>query len=80
MNKTLKVSIEGHTDNAGNPADNQKLSEERANAVLLYLVTQGVEKNRLVAKGFGATKPIADNSTETNMAKNRRTEFVIINK
>ncbi|MFM7017083.1 MAG: OmpA family protein [Bacteroidota bacterium] len=78
INKSLKVSIEGHTDNSGNPLDNQKLSEERATAVLNYLTEQGIAKSRLIAKGFGATKPIADNSTEESMAKNRRTEFVII--
>ena len=80
INKSLKVSIEGHTDNAGNPMENQKLSEERASAVLAYLTQQGIDKSRLTSKGFGATKPKADNDTEVNMAKNRRTEFVIIGK
>lgn len=80
LNTSLKVSIEGHTDNAGNPTENQKLSEERANAVLNYLVEQGIEKSKLVSKGFGSTKPKSTNDTEENMAKNRRTEFVIISK
>jgi outer membrane protein OmpA-like peptidoglycan-associated protein len=80
INKSLKVSIEGHTDNAGNPQENQKLSEERASEVLNYLTQQGIDKSRLTSKGFGATKPKADNDTEVNMAKNRRTEFVIIGK
>ena len=80
INKSLKVSIEGHTDNAGNPIDNQKLSEDRANAVANYLGEQGIEKSRLTSKGFGATKPISDNSSESSMAKNRRTEFVILGK
>jgi outer membrane protein OmpA-like peptidoglycan-associated protein len=77
-NPTLRVQINGHTDNVGKPADNLKLSENRAKAVVDYLVGKGVDIKRLAFKGFGETKPIADNKTEAGRAQNRRTEFVII--
>ncbi|MCW3107941.1 MAG: outer rane lipoprotein omp16 precursor [Segetibacter sp.] len=77
-NPTLKVQINGHTDNVGKPADNLKLSENRAKAVVDYLVSKGIDVKRLAYKGFGETKPIADNKTEAGRAQNRRTEFVII--
>lgn len=77
-NPTLKVQINGHTDNVGKPADNLKLSTNRAKAVVDYLVSKGIDAGRLAYKGFGETKPIADNKTEAGRAQNRRTEFVII--
>lgn len=77
-NPTLKVQINGHTDNVGKPADNLKLSTARAKAVADYLVGKGIDAVRLGSKGFGETKPIADNSTEAGRALNRRTEFVVI--
>jgi outer membrane protein OmpA-like peptidoglycan-associated protein/tetratricopeptide (TPR) repeat protein len=77
-NPTLRVQINGHTDNVGKPADNLKLSENRAKAVVDYLVSKGVDIKRLAFKGFGETKPIADNKTGAGRAQNRRTEFVII--
>jgi len=77
-NATLKVQINGYTDNVGKPADNLKLSANRAKAVVDYLVSKGTDVKRLVYKGFGETKPIADNKTEAGRALNRRTEFVII--
>lgn len=79
-NPTLKVELAGHTDNVGRPADNQKLSEERAKVVYNYLVAHGIDAHRLAYKGYGETQPVADNSTEEGRAKNRRTTFTIIEK
>ncbi|MBA3663719.1 MAG: OmpA family protein [Bacteroidetes bacterium] len=75
-NPALKISIEGHTDNVGTPAANLKLSEDRAKAVMAYLVSKKTDPARLAAKGLGQTKPITDNKTEENKAKNRRVEIV----
>lgn len=69
-----KFSIEGHTDSDGAAAANQLLSEERANAVMLYLVEHGIETSRLKAAGYGETKPIATNKTKAGKALNRRVE------
>jgi outer membrane protein OmpA-like peptidoglycan-associated protein len=77
-NPTLKVQINGHTDNVGKPADNLKLSAARAKSVVDYLAGKGVDPKRLSFKGFGETKPIADNKTEAGRSMNRRTEFVVI--
>ena len=77
-NPTLKVQISGHTDNVGKPEDNLKLSLGRAVAVVNYLLSKGVKNNRLTFKGFGETKPIADNKTEQGRAQNRRTELNVI--
>lgn len=74
-NPTLKVEIGGHTDNSGNTADNLKLSTNRAKAVVDYLVSKGIAINRLTYKGFGESKPIADNATAEGRAINRRTTF-----
>ncbi|MBL7738586.1 MAG: OmpA family protein [Chitinophagaceae bacterium] len=76
-NPTLKIEISGHTDNAGKPADNLALSNNRAKAVTSYLVSKGVTPQRLTAKGYGETKPAADNKTEEGRAKNRRTEMKV---
>ena len=76
QNDSLKIRIEGHTDNTGNAAANQALSDRRANAVMGWLVAHGIDSSRLSAKGFGDAKPIADNSTEEGRAKNRRVELV----
>lgn len=72
-----KISIEGHASSEGDAAKNVKLSDERAKAVMKYIVDKGIEATRLSAKGFGAKKPIADNATEEGREKNRRVEFVI---
>ena len=77
-NATLKISVEGHTDNVGNATLNKILSENRAKAVMNYLVAKGINSTRLTSKGWGQTKPIADNSTEDSKAKNRRVELVKI--
>jgi outer membrane protein OmpA-like peptidoglycan-associated protein len=74
------VIIEGHTDNVGSAQKNKTLSEQRATAVLNYLVGRGVDKKRLKSVGYGLTKPVADNNTEEGRAKNRRVELVIKDK
>jgi OmpA-OmpF porin, OOP family len=77
-NASLKVSIEGHTDNTGTPAGNKSLSESRAKAVMDVLVAKGIDKSRLFYKGWGEEKPVADNRTEEGKAKNRRVEIIKI--
>ncbi|HET6178483.1 MAG TPA: OmpA family protein [Candidatus Sulfotelmatobacter sp.] len=71
----LQLRVEGHTDNQGAAAANQALSEKRAQSVVAWLTAHGVSAARLTAKGFGQTKPVADNSTEDGRAKNRRVEL-----
>ncbi|MDY7231318.1 OmpA family protein [Hyalangium sp. s54d21] len=71
-----KVSIEGHTDSQGKPAENLKLSQRRAESVRSYLIKKGVAAERLEAKGFGQERPIADNKTAKGRAANRRVEFL----
>ncbi|MDO7841850.1 OmpA family protein [Sphingomonas immobilis] len=75
-NPALKLTVEGHTDNAGTPAHNQALSEGRAFAVATALKAQGIATDRLQSMGFGQSKPIADNLSEDGRAKNRRVELV----
>ncbi|MGQ9707693.1 MAG: carboxypeptidase regulatory-like domain-containing protein [bacterium] len=78
-NPTIKVEIQGHTDNIGSDEYNQKLSEQRAWAVVNYLVQRmGVESSRLIAKGYGESQPKASNDTPEGRALNRRVEFVVI--
>ncbi len=79
-NPTLKISIQGHTDNIGSEEDNLMLSENRASAVFNHLIQRGINIDRLDYKGFGESKPIDSNETEDGRARNRRTEFVIIEK
>jgi len=74
-----KIQVEGHASSEGNDAYNMRLSDSRAKAVVAYLVNKGgIPADKLVAKGFGETKPIADNETEEGREKNRRVEFNII--
>jgi OOP family OmpA-OmpF porin len=75
-NADLKISIEGHTDNAGAADRNKKLSVARANTILKSLTSNGIAANRLTATGFGAERPLVANDSEANMAKNRRVELV----
>lgn len=72
------VQVDGHTDSKGKPASNLKLSEDRAKAVVTYLVDKKkVDASRLTSKGWGDTQPIADNKTEAGRAKNRRVDFTV---
>ena len=73
---TLNIEVAGHTDNVGDAAANQKLSEARAAAVAKALSDRGVAPSRISAKGYGATQPVADNRTEDGRTKNRRVELV----
>jgi len=79
-NPTVKIEIGGHTDNVGKPADNLMLSNNRAKSVVTYLISKGIAAQRLVAKGYGETKPVADNKTEEGRAKNRRTELRVVSR
>ena len=76
-NKNIDIVIQGHTDDLGDAAKNTILSEERSKAVKEYLISLGVEANRLEAKGFGAKLPKVLNDSEQNRAINRRTDFLI---
>ena len=77
-NPTLKIQIAGHTDNQGKPADNLVLSNNRAKTVVSYLINKRIAAGRLSFKGFGETKPVADNGTEEGRARNRRTELKVV--
>ncbi len=79
-NNTIKISIQGHTDNIGSSSLNLDLSNRRAKAIENYLLLKGITQNRMKSKGYGASKPVSDNNTEQGRALNRRTEFVIIEK
>lgn len=68
----------GHTDSVGSDAYNQKLSVRRADAVKTYLVSKGIEKNRVYTEGKGEKQPVADNSTDAGRAKNRRVEIEVV--
>lgn len=76
-NPNLKIQIDGHTDNVGQQKDNLALSNNRAKSVVGYLLSKGINQQRLSYKGFGATKPVADNNTEAGRAQNRRTELSV---
>ncbi|MEP7166251.1 MAG: OmpA family protein [Ferruginibacter sp.] len=73
-----RIELGGHTDNVGTAANNMKLSLDRATTVRDYLLSKGIDPNRVVAKGYGLTQPIADNKTEDGRAQNRRTEVKIL--
>ncbi|MCB9571896.1 MAG: tandem-95 repeat protein [Kofleriaceae bacterium] len=74
----LRIRVEGHTDNVGDDAYNKDLSQRRAEAVMRYLTSHGVDADRLEAIGYGEERPIASNKTKKGRASNRRVEFVII--
>ncbi|ODV09466.1 MAG: hypothetical protein ABT20_10855 [Rubrivivax sp. SCN 70-15] len=83
VDKTKAINLEviiavGHTDSIGTPAYNQKLSVRRADAVKEYLVTKGIEKNRIYTEGKGEAQPIASNKTAEGRAKNRRVEIEVV--
>ena len=79
-NPTVKIQINGHTDNSGNASDNKTLSENRARAVTSYLVTKGIAAARLSSKGWGDTQPVADNASPQGKAQTRRTELKVISR
>lgn len=77
-NPETTIEVSGHTDNVGDPRKNIVLSKKRANVVVNYLISKGVNKSQLVANGYGKTKPIADNRTKQGRFENRRVDFKII--
>jgi Mg-chelatase subunit ChlD len=77
---TLKLKIEGHTDDVGDEESNLKLSLARADAVRQYMVRRGIDRNRLFTIGYGKTRPTARNDTDEGRRLNRRTEFIIVQK
>jgi outer membrane protein OmpA-like peptidoglycan-associated protein len=78
-NNTLRVEISGYTDNVGSRKDNILLSQNRAKAVVDYLVQKGIDKSRLIYKGYGESRPVDTNDTEVGRQQNRRTELKILN-
>lgn len=79
-NPTVKIQINGHTDNSGKASDNITLSGNRARSVTTYLISKGINAERLSSKGWGDTQPIADNTTPEGRAQNRRTELKVISR
>lgn len=75
---TLEVEIRGHTDNVGDYNANLKLSQKRAETVVKYLISKGINPSRLIAQGYGDTVPVAPNDSAKNRAQNRRTEVKVI--
>jgi outer membrane protein OmpA-like peptidoglycan-associated protein/tetratricopeptide (TPR) repeat protein len=80
LNKTMKIELDGHTDNVGDKKSNQVLSQNRAKSVFDYLVVNGILATRLAYKGFGDTRPKVKNDSDVNRAINRRTEFKVVGK
>ncbi|HEY4798430.1 MAG TPA: OmpA family protein, partial [Bacteroidia bacterium] len=78
LKKSLVIEIAGHTDNVGKADANQLLSQNRSNSVRDYLLKHGIAENRVVAKGYGDTQPIASNDSDAGKQKNRRTEVRVI--
>ncbi|MCR9015795.1 OmpA family protein [Aquiflexum gelatinilyticum] len=78
-NPEIKIRLEGHTDNAGDPSLNKDLSMKRASKIRAYLTINGIEFERIRTSGWGGTRPIADNNTEEGRTKNRRVEMLIEN-
>src|SRR3989454_5238044 len=74
-NPAIRIEIAGYTDNTGSPATNLRLSLARATSVRAYLASRAVAPNRMTAKGYGATNPIAPNTTAEGRAQNRRVEL-----
>lgn len=73
----LKVEVQGHTDSSGNRDYNISLSQQRADAVRMYLINKGINSSRLSARGYGPDQPVASNETATGRAQNRRVELAI---
>lgn len=79
-NPSVRVQVQGHTDNVGDPAFNQSLSEKRAVSVKKYLVSKGIAENRLETTGFGENVPVGDNEIAEGRAENRRIEFRVLSR
>jgi outer membrane protein OmpA-like peptidoglycan-associated protein len=79
-NQTLRIEISGHTDNIGKANDNLTLSNNRAKAVVDFLISKGVAPRRLTATGWGAAQPVTTNDTEEGRSQNRRTELKVLAK
>lgn len=79
-NPELKIELGGHTDNKGTPSHNKTLSENRAKAVMDYLINVGINPERLTSQGYGETMPIDTNDTDEGRAQNRRTEYKVVGK
>lgn len=79
-NPTIKIELGSHTDSKGSDEYNMKLSDNRSKSVVDYLIAKGISTSRLVAKGYGETKPIDTNDTDAGRQNNRRTEFKILEK
>lgn len=77
-NPRLKAEVAGHTDNTGDPAYNNRLSQRRAEAVREYLISRGVAAENLTARGYGPQRPIASNATREGRARNRRVELLLV--
>lgn len=77
QNPEMRVVVEGHADSVGSDAYNQRLSEKRAQAVKVYLVSQGIESARVAVEGLGESRPVASNQTAEGRAKNRRAEIIV---
>jgi OmpA-OmpF porin, OOP family len=78
LKPSVKIEVAGHTDDVGDDAANMKLSQDRAQAVKAYLMKKGIAADRIVAKGYGETRPVATNETPEGRQKNRRTEVTIL--
>ncbi|PZR35325.1 MAG: flagellar motor protein MotB [Azospira oryzae] len=77
-NATIEIEVHGHTDNRGDISANYDLSDKRAKAVIAYLISKGIDKNRLNGKGFGGTRPVVANDTDEHREMNRRVDFRIV--
>jgi OmpA-OmpF porin, OOP family len=77
-NTKVVIQLEGHTDNLGNAEKNMKLSQDRVEAVKKYLVSKGIDKNRIKTKAFGGTQPLSNERTEEAKALNRRVEMRVL--
>ena len=74
----MSVEVGAHTDNVGSDSYNQGLSQRRASSIRNYLISKGIDGDRILAKGYGETKPVGDNNTEIGKAQNRRVEITVI--
>jgi outer membrane protein OmpA-like peptidoglycan-associated protein len=79
-NPSIKLEISGHTDNTGSLRINQKLSRDRASAVVNYLVGKGIPQEKLESRGYADTQPVASNGTSEGRTQNRRVEFKVLSK